>query len=391
MTDVSPDQSGRTGVRRIGFVTASGLTVTSFMLPQLAALRDAGVTPVVASGGTGWQDVVRDVASAETLTLGMGRRGISTGDAAAVWRLSRWFSTLKPDAVVGSTPKGMLYGMLAARIAGIPRRIAYFRGLVGSSGTGRDRTLALSVERAAARIATEHLVVSNSLLGEARRCGVLSERQGLVLGLGMSRGVDVSNLARQAAEQPVASSGRVGGRFIWIGRCAARKGFDRLALMWPSIRSALPDATLSVVGSIDESDPPAPTSVAWLQTDNSIRAVGWTPLVGSWLGSSDILLFPSNGEGFPNAPMEAAALAVPTVGFDVTGVRDAIVPDQTGILVRPDNREGFVEGAIRLARDGVLRTAMGDAASRRVRTFFDQDSITARHVRFFLGIGGTHQ
>ncbi len=372
------------GKVRIAFVTASGITVTSFMMPQLMALRNAGAIPMVASGGTGWQEMVIQAAAVDTLTLNIARRRLAAGDAGAIWRLVRWFRRQRPDVVVGSTPKGMLYGMLAARLAGVPRRVAYYRGLVGASDAGRSGMIGLAVERAAARFATEHVAVSSSLLDEARRLGVLAEPEGMVIGPGMSRGVDVAGLARQAAEQPAPSLAPVGRRFVWVGRCARRKGFDRLARLWPAVRSALPDATLAIVGGLDDSDLPEATSIEWLGSDPSVTLTGWSPMVGSWLGSSDVLLFPSPGEGFPNAPMEAAALGVPTIGFDVMGVRDAIVSGQTGVLVQAGDLDGFVNAAVRLALDGDLRDTMGSAASRRVREHFEQDAVTARHLRFLL-------
>ena len=49
----------------------------------------------------------------------------------------------------------------------------------------------------------------------------------------------------------------------------------------------------------------------------------------------DIHVLASHREGFPRAPMEAAAMGVPTVGTDIRGCREAIDDGVTGLLVPP--------------------------------------------------------
>lgn len=387
MTGTDDDRRGDRP--RIAFVTAAGMTVTSFLMPQLAALREAGATVMVAAGGDDWLRRVAAGSGAEVLPLPISRSRMNAGDIAAIWKLIRWFRRRRPDVVVGSTPKGLLYGMLGGAAAGVRRRIAYYRGLVSSSGSGMARWLGRRAERTAAGLATEHVAVSPSLLAEARRLGVLGAGQGIVLGEGMSRGVNVAALRLQAAEAMVDLGGISGRRFIWVGRCAGRKGFDALAAAWPRIRSELPGATLTILGDRDASDPPVTDVAAWAASDESVRLVGWRENVGAWLGGADVLLFPSDGEGFPNAPMEAAALMVPTVAFDVVGARDAVIPGETGLLVPRGDIDGFAGAAIGLALEEDRRIRLGAAAERRVRSLFDEDVVTARHVRYFLqGPGG---
>ena len=62
------------------------------------------------------------------------------------------------------------------------------------------------------------------------------------------------------------------------------------------------------------------------------------------LGNSDFFLFPSKGEGVSLSMLEALAAGLPIVGFDVMGVRNLIVDQKTGILVKEQNADEFVKG-----------------------------------------------
>ena len=65
--------------------------------------------------------------------------------------------------------------------------------------------------------------------------------------------------------------------------------------------------------------------------------------------------------------MEAASAGVPTVGFDVAGVRDSVVDGVTGLLAADD--DGFADAWIALATDDARRRAMADAARSRAASF----------------------
>src|SRR5262249_59367506 len=47
----------------------------------------------------------------------------------------------------------------------------------------------------------------------------------------------------------------------------------------------------------------------------------------------DLLVLPSHREGFPRAPMEAAAMRLPSVVTDVRGCREVVESGRTGIVV----------------------------------------------------------
>src|SRR5581483_11359300 len=70
----------------------------------------------------------------------------------------------------------------------------------------------------------------------------------------------------------------------------------------------------------------------------------------------------SQGEGWGLCVVEAAALGVPTVAFDVEGLRDAVHDGQTGWLVRDGEQfADVVERAVKELADPVRREQIAAA------------------------------
>ncbi|WP_443197825.1 glycosyltransferase, partial [Pseudoalteromonas sp. GABNS16H] len=86
-----------------------------------------------------------------------------------------------------------------------------------------------------------------------------------------------------------------------------------------------------------EEDPVHPDSVDlnWFKSLEEVGYIGRLSDVAPLLAQADLLLFPSYREGVPRAVMEAAATGLPTIAFDVPGVREVVEEGRTGYLV-PD-------------------------------------------------------
>jgi glycosyltransferase involved in cell wall biosynthesis len=114
----------------------------------------------------------------------------------------------------------------------------------------------------------------------------------------------------------------------------------------------------------------------------------------------DVLVFPSRREGFPNVPLEAAAAGVPTVGYRVTGVEDAIVDGVTGTLVDVGNLDAMTSAVLRYLEDVAVRRQHGLAARARAIQSFSRERIwsaladeyehlVARELGISVGVAST--
>lgn len=151
-------------------------------------------------------------------------------------------------------------------------------------------------------------------------------------------------------------------RFVILGRLTAHKRVELALEMWEHVRP-ITGGELIVIG-----DGPRRSELAAM-AGHGVRFTGRVDedtkareLAAAWA-----LVHPASHEGWGTVVMEAAAAGVPTIAFDVDGLRDSIVHAETGILAQ--NRDDFVQQWIRLASDHAWRTRLGAAARTRAQQF----------------------
>ncbi|WP_257448148.1 glycosyltransferase family 4 protein [Archangium lipolyticum] len=103
-------------------------------------------------------------------------------------------------------------------------------------------------------------------------------------------------------------------------------------------------------------------------------------------GALDVLVHPTSSidENFGYVPVEAMACGVPVVGSAYGGLKDTVLPGETGALMRTwTTRTGIrmdlergVEEVVRLLQDEPLRARMSEAALRRARTAYSEEVCT---------------
>ena len=107
-----------------------------------------------------------------------------------------------------------------------------------------------------------------------------------------------------------------------------------------------------------------------LNLGDHIHFLGNRSDVPELLAASDLFVLPSLWEGLPKALLEAMATGLPIVASEVSGTVQAMIPNQTGILVPPGDTRRLAQAIERLLSDAVQAQAMGAAARRRVETNF---------------------
>lgn len=95
----------------------------------------------------------------------------------------------------------------------------------------------------------------------------------------------------------------------------------------------------------------------------------------------DINVLASVEEGLGISILEGSAAALPAVIADGTGLRETIVPGETGLAFTPDNEAELTQLLERLVGDAGLRRQLGDAGRVMMRRDFDLTTYHAGVVK----------
>jgi lipopolysaccharide/colanic/teichoic acid biosynthesis glycosyltransferase/glycosyltransferase involved in cell wall biosynthesis len=323
------------------------------------------------------------------------RRQVAPGaDLLALARILALLLRLRPAIVQTHTPKAGLLGMIASRLAGVPRRIYTINGLVLATRRGWRRLLLAAAERISCRLATEVLAVSPSLAAEVAALGLCAPGKLRTLGHGGSHGVDLERFdparwrgARERTRDRLEIP-RDAAVIGYVGRVVRDKGIGDLAAAWRRLRETHPGARLVVCGDFEEHGAIEAGVRAALESDARVHitreAAAGMPAVYAAL---DVLVLPTYREGLPNVALEAAAMELPVVATRVAGCVDAIADGETGLLVAPGDVEALASALARAIDDAGLRARLGRRARRLVAERFEERAVSARLVAMYRAAG----
>lgn len=174
---------------------------------------------------------------------------------------------------------------------------------------------------------------------------------------------------------------------VMLGRLLYRKGIPEFVEVAGRIRERWPAARFLLAGEEDPGHPDAVTA-DWLRRQKAVEYLGRLEDVGPLLARADLLLFPSYyREGVPRAIMEAAATGLPTVAFDVPGVREAVCDGETGRLVPARDVDALTVGVEELLADPDRRHVLGRGARELAESAFDIRAIHAAYLDVYRELG----
>jgi glycosyltransferase involved in cell wall biosynthesis len=247
---------------------------------------------------------------------------------------------------------------------------------------GAQRVILSTTERISCALASRVLAVSHSLRDVAIAEHLCRRDKIQVLAGGSGNGVDADRFAREhvgpdarealRTELGIPADARVVG---FVGRLVKDKGISELATAFRALRAQSPNVHLIVAGPFEERDPVPPETRLWLKQEPHVHLLGRVDDTPKLYAAMDVLALPTYREGFPNVPLEAAAMRVPVVATRVAGCVDAVVDGVTGSLVPARDAESLEKALRRYLDDSTLCEAHGANGRARVELSFRRERI----------------
>lgn len=305
-------------------------------------------------------------------------------DFKALWRLYKFFIKERPEIVHTHTPKAGLLGMLAALFARVPVRLHTVGGMPLVEAKGIKRYVLSLTEKVTYCCA--HKVYPNSkglkeiIIDE----GLCQASKLKVIANGGTNGVNVdffkpdnsdeALLKKQELRQAIGISPEY-FVFCFVGRIARDKGIDELLNAFQELQISYP-VKLVLVGLFEQQHGVLGHKTREIiQNNKDILFLGRFDDVRPYYGISDVYVFPSYREGFPNSVLEAGAMGLPIIATDINGCNEIVKNNINGLLIAPKSSEQLRNAMVTLIEDSAIRVSLSSKSREIIIKQFSREFV----------------
>ncbi len=338
-------------------------------LPIALMARERGAEVHIACGeGDGAADITAHGFRFHRLPLT--RKPLApASDLRALLEMTRLYKELQPDVVHHVTLKPVIYGSIAARLAGVCAVVNAFAGLgytfSATSTAARARRWAITRLLAAAlRLRRQTIVFENNddllLLTEA---GAVPREPSIVIS---GVGVDTAEyVAAPERPNPVC--------VLLAGRMLREKGVEYFVEAARRLKRGPTPVRFLLIGMPDPFNPGS-ISEDKLQTWVKEGVVEWQgfrrDMPNALLDAHIVCLPTYYREGVPRILMEAASCGRPLVTTDMPGCRDIVKDGINGLIVPPHDVDALAEALRQLIENPGMRVRMGSSGRKLAQEHF---------------------
>ena len=303
-------------------------------------------------------------------------------DVLALIKLIRLFIKEKPSIVHTHTPKAGTLGMLAAYITRVPNRLHTVAGLPLLEAKGSKRLLLNFVEKLTCACATKVFPNSFELEKIIIKNGYTSPCKLKVIGNGSSNGIDTAYFSKAAlASDDIILKGHLGipvGEFLFcfVGRIVCAKGINELVNTFTRLQLVYPRIHLLLIGGFEKQlDPVLPEIENLIMNDKAIHFMDFQQDVRPYLAVSDVFVFPSYREGFPNVVMQAGAMGLPCIVTDINGCNEIVENGVNGLIIPVKDEESLYNSMKMLFENKEMRNQMASMSRKMIIERYDQQDL----------------
>lgn len=377
--------------RRIAYVVNHAAFFVSHRLPLALGARNMGFTVRLLTGKAGSAEMEQAAVEQLAHAAVPHQRAIfsSSGinpfvELRGLLQLVSFIRSFEPDLVHCASPKGVLYGGIAARLCGVPALVLAISGMgyafTEGGGKGGVRALVRRLYSALIGFACRHPNVRVIVQNADDYRGIVEARLAEASRVDLIPGSGVDLLLFDGCDATAKSK-----VVLLPARMLKDKGIEEFVAAARAVRAVVPDWQFLLAGAAGYDNPSA-ISQDQLQVWHAEGSVKWlghvedmTPL----FRDAAIVCLPSYREGMPKALLEAAAAGCAVVTTDVTGCREAVEPGVTGDLVPVRDSDALAATILSLIRETSRRESYGSKGQERARTHFAVTSVVNQTLSIY--------
>lgn len=315
----------------------------------------------------------------------LARTGINpVSDLFAMFCLSREFRKLKLDLVFCYFSKPVIFGSLAAKLAGVRRCYGMLEGLGyyftdDPGGDGLKKKLIRSVQVSLFRLVAPFLnglIVLNPDDRDdlANKYRIKAHNIFVLGGIGLC-----------LKEYPYSSPPSKPPTFIFVGRLLAEKGINQFLGAAEALKKRYKNANFQVIGGLDEGNPGSVDIdyLSELHDKGIICYPGPVSDVPLRLKASSVFVLPSYyREGVPRSIQEAMSVGRPIITTDSPGCRETVVHGVNGFLIPPHDLDGLILAMEHFIKSPECISSMGIESRKMAEERFNAIEVNERLIGY---------
>lgn len=362
-------------------ITTIPLSLNVLLKGQLSFLNN--YFEVIAVSGAGKDmDEVREREGVTVRVVEMEREIAPAKDVISLKNLVSLFKKERPSIVHANTPKGSLLAMMAAKFTRVPVRIYTVTGLrFEGFPPSAKRKLLVAMERLTCACAT-HVIPEGNGVRQALIDNKITSKPLKVVSNGNINGIDTSFFDRSHFSTEASDELRedldinaADFVFCFIGRLVKDKGIVELTKAFKKIAQNHPSAKLLLIGPFEAGDALPFDTREEIENNHRIIITGFISDIRPYLTISDVFVFPSYREGFPNVVMQAGAMELPCIVTNINGSNEIIKDGENGIIIPSKNEEALYKAMSDLIHNHELREKLSANSREMIRSRYEQKVI----------------
>ena len=306
-------------------------------------------------------------------------RGINLGGIKAIAELKRIFKREKFDLIQYSTPNASLYASVAGKLAKVPVRLYCQWGMVFVGFSGIKRRIFKLMEKFICKLSTWIEPDSKSNLKFSHEQGLYPEDKGSVIWNGSASGVNLQKFdisQKSDYRKAIRSQYQISeDAFVYgfVGRITRDKGINELLSAFKQLSPE--NSYLMLVGSEEINKNIDFDLFNWSKSAENVIYTGSTSVVEQYLSAMDVYILPSYREGFGSGVIEAEAMGLPVIVSNIPGPTDAMLKDETGLVVEKADVKSLKEAMERIRTDGELYQSLASNTLAFAENNFEQGKL----------------
>ena len=288
----------------------------------------------------------------EFIPISLSRKGYNLfNEVHLIVQLYKIYRNISPEIIHQFTIKPVIFGSIAARLAGIP---AIINSITGLGYIFQRGYLIRKIIIVIYRISLSSKKINNIFQNPDDMKEFLKNKISYINNshLILSSGVNIGLFKDiKYSKSPIKEY-----NFLFLSRMLMDKGLNELKEAVKLLREQTTDFMLTLAGGIDKGNPRSVSEV-WLKTSfdsSNCNWIGYQEDIIPLLENADVVVLPSYyREGIPHCLIEALAASKPIITTNTIGCREVI--NQNGILIPPKDSKALFRAMLEMINSKELK------------------------------------